>query len=116
MRQKVDLDQTCAALRARGWSPTLKTGFYQRIAACRFRSKALTLAIVATELLAGGWPMSLRGLLYQIISAGWLPSTDKQHYQTIGRIMTILREAQVVPFTWLVDEIRSTIKPSTGQD
>jgi hypothetical protein len=51
--------------------------------------------------------------MYRAVSAGWLPSTDKQHYGRLGRIMTTLRERGVVPFSWIVDNIRSTIKPSS---
>jgi hypothetical protein len=74
---------------------------------------ALALAVVATEILLDGQPMTLRGLFYQVVSAGWLPSTDKQHYHALMRIMTVLREAEVVPFAWIVDGVRSTLKPSS---
>ena len=43
-------------------------------------------------ILKDGQPMTLRGLFYQAVSAGLLPSTDKEHYQKLGRIMTIMRE------------------------
>jgi hypothetical protein len=57
--------------------------------------------------------MTLRGLFYRVVSAGWLPSTDAKHYAALGRIVTILRERGIVPFEWLVDNIRSTIKPGS---
>lgn len=57
--------------------------------------------------------MTLRGLFYRVVSAGWLPSTDKQYYQTLGRVMTILRETGVVSFRWIVDGVRATVKPSS---
>jgi hypothetical protein len=110
---KFNLDQLSATLAARGWESTLTLGNWRAIAACGFHAKALALAVVATELLLRGQPMTLRGLFYQVVSAAWLPSTDKQHYHALMRIMTILREAEVVPFAWIVDGIRSTIKPSS---
>jgi hypothetical protein len=58
-------------------------------------------------------PLTLRGLMYRVVSAGWLPSTDKEHYNRLGRLMTCLREAGVVPFSWIVDNVRETIKPSS---
>src|SRR5690606_7414642 len=50
---------------------------------------------------------------YRVVAAGWLPSTDKQHYDRIGRVMGTLRESGVVPFRWIVDNLRSTMKPSS---
>jgi hypothetical protein len=56
-------------------------------------------------------PATLRGLFYRVVSAGWLPSTDKEHYRRLGRLMTSLRKAGIVPFAWIVDNVRSTLKP-----
>ena len=42
-----------------------------------------------------------------------MPSTDQCHYAALGRIVTRLREAHVLPFQWIVDSIRSTLKPSS---
>lgn len=85
----------------------------QNVASCGFRGGNLPLAIVATDILLCEKPITLRGLMYQVVSAGWLPSTDRVHYARLGRIMTRLRELSVVPFSWLVDGIRSTDKPSS---
>lgn len=113
MREKVDLDQLMKKLQERGWSRRITEGSCRLIASCGFQSKNLMLAIVATDILASENPMTLRGLFYRVVSAGWLPSTDDKHYRLLGRVMTILREARVVPFRWVVDGIRSTIKPSS---
>jgi hypothetical protein len=51
--------------------------------------------------------------MYRAVSAGWLPSTDKEHYTRTGRLMTTLREGGVIPFSWIVDNVRSTDKPSS---
>jgi hypothetical protein len=51
--------------------------------------------------------------MYRVVSSGWLPSTDREHYTRVGRIMTRLREAGIVPFEWIVDGVRSTDKPSS---
>jgi hypothetical protein len=83
------------------------------IAKCGFRDGNLELAIVATDILIDEEPVTLRGLMYRVVSAGWLPSTDHEHYTRLGRIMTRLREAGVVPFSWIVDGVRSTDKPSS---
>lgn len=78
-----------------------------------FRQATLTLASAAVEILAAGQPMTLRGLFYRVVSAGYLPSTDVKHYRALGRIMTLLREARAVPFRWIVDGMRQTDKPSS---
>jgi hypothetical protein len=69
--------------------------------------------VAAVEILEAGQPMTGRGLFYRMISAGHLPSTDKVHLKRLGRITTILREHGVVPFHWIVDGVRSTLKPSS---
>lgn len=110
---KVDLDellfQALDFLRARGWDTIEITRQvpYDDMLPLRFRVKTLMLAMVAYKLLADGQPMTLRGLFYRVVSSGWFPSTDKEHYQALGRVMTILREAEVVPFDWIiVDGVR----------
>src|SRR5207249_2908310 len=89
-------------LRRAGWEPGLTPESYDRIAQVGFYRKTLPLAFVATEILATEQPMTLRGLFYRVVSAGWLPSTERRHYDQLGRIMVRLREAGVVPFAWLV--------------
>jgi hypothetical protein len=115
MNEKVNLDKTFESLQARGWEPTLTQQSYERIAGCgcEFQVKTLAVAIVAAGILERERPLTLRGLFYRVVSAGWLPSTDKKHYAALMRVMTILREAEVIPFSWLVDGIRSTDKPSS---
>jgi hypothetical protein len=112
-RQKTDLASVLDELREGGWNPTLTEESYRSIIGAGLRSKNLPLAFVATQLACEQQPITLRGLMYQIVSAGWLPSTDREHYNRIGRVMTTLREAGVVPFKWIVDNIRSTEKPSS---
>jgi hypothetical protein len=43
-------------------------------------------------------PITLRGLMYRVVSAGSLPSTDQKNYKQLGRIMTQLREHGIVSF------------------
>jgi hypothetical protein len=100
-------------LRSANWSPGLTESSYHRILRTGLRSKNLLLACVATEIVVDEKPLTLRGLMYRVVSAGWLPSTDKVHYNRLGRIMTKLREDGTVPFSWIVDNVRNTIKPSS---
>jgi hypothetical protein len=78
-----------------------------------FRTKNLYLVHAAVECLERERPMTLRHLLYRLVSSGDLPGTDKKHYNRLGRIMTRLREAGEVPLAWIVDHVRATLKPSS---
>jgi len=107
------LDSLLDELRRNGWEPCLPRSSYGNIQATRLRNKNLPLACVAAEIIAEEQPVTLRGLFYRVVSAGWLPSTDNMHYTRLGRVMNTLREDGVVPFSWIVDNVRSTIKPSS---
>ena len=100
-------------LKGKGWTPRLTERSYENIIAAGLRGKNLPLAGVATEIAYDEKPLTLRGLMYRVVSAGWLPSTEKKQYSRLGRILTTLRERGVVPFSWIVDNVRSTIKPSS---
>lgn len=95
------------------WKPTLTLESYQSIIDAGFRGKNLPLASVAGQIALDEHPITLRGLLYRIVSAGWLPSTDREHYARVGRVMTTLREEGIIPFAWIVDNVRATEKPSS---
>ncbi len=56
--------------------------------------------------------MTLRQLYYRLVSAGAIRNTPVE-YKRLGAVMTRLREAGDVPRTWLVDHVRSTLKPSS---
>jgi hypothetical protein len=112
-RAKTNLDSVLCAVRERGWQPTLTRERYQTLMAAGLRAKNLPLAFVAAQIALDEHPITLRGLLYRVVSAGWLPSTDREHYTRLGRVMTVLREAGCVPFSWIVDNVRATDKPSS---
>ena len=69
---KSDLDSVCAEVldevRARGWEPGLTEGSYHAIVRTGFRHKSLPLAFVATDVLAGEQPNTLRQLFYRLVS------------------------------------------------
>lgn len=108
-------------LRRRGWEPGEAAEWDEEItrknlsALCSsgLRSATLPLAAVAVELLSLHSPDTVRGVMYSVVSAGWLPDTSKQSYGRIQRILNDLRKQRVVPFDWIVDNVRATIKPSS---
>lgn len=77
-----------------------------------FRTKNRALHLAAFESLQAEHPMTLRQLYYRIVSAGELKN-DQREYKRLGSVMTRLRESGEIPRTWIVDHIRSTLKPSS---
>jgi hypothetical protein len=77
-----------------------------------FRSKNLALVQVAVAILEEEKPMTLRQLYYRVVSAGALRNTQAE-YQRLGGVMTRLREDGKVPRSWIVDHVRTTLKPSS---
>jgi hypothetical protein len=77
-----------------------------------FRSKNQGLSESAVEVLDQERPMTLRQLYYRLVSAGVLKNKQPE-YKRLGHVMTRLREAGAVPRTWIVDHVRSTLKPSS---
>jgi hypothetical protein len=57
-------------------------------------------------------PMTLRQLYYRLVSAGLLKNRQAE-YKRLGALMTRLREARIVPRTWIVDHVRTGLKPSS---
>jgi hypothetical protein len=111
--KKTDLGSITRQLEDRGWELNLSEQSIRNIAGAGFRSKNLLFAIVASQIAMEQHPITLRGLFYQLVSAGWLPSTDKKHYDRTKLVMKTLRESKIVPFSWLVDNLRATDKPSS---
>lgn len=70
-KRKTKLDSISDALRAGGWEPGLTPESYENIAAAGLRGKNLALAAVATEIARDEHPLTLRGLFYRVVSAGW---------------------------------------------
>ena len=101
------------AVRKRGWTPRLDPDEYEKIAAAGFSSKTLPLAFVAVDILTDMQPLGVRGLLYQLLSTGWVPSTADNVYQQVNKLTIKLRERGVIPFGWIVDELRVRLKPSS---
>lgn len=61
---------------------------------CGFRKRTLDLALAAIDVLVEDHPVTLRGTFYRRVPA-WFPSTDRRHYQTLGRILVTPRSRSV---------------------
>ena len=76
------------------------------------RSKNRKLVDIAVAILEAERPMTLRQLFYRVVSVGALNNSQAE-YKRLGTLMTRLRESGDIPRTWLVDHIRTTLKPSS---
>lgn len=92
-------------------SPTQQDSFYDRIAAC-FPKKHTTAAILY-ELTRANQPITVRGVMYRGVSCGLYGSTDRRNYDQCCRILSRLRSEGLVPFNWIVDNVRNTIQPNS---
>ena len=106
-------DSVLDELARRSFDPGLTPATYENIIKAGFRRRSLPLAFVIASLIVDQHPLTRRAVLYRTVSAGWLPSTDKEHELRMGRILKTLRRAGIVPYSWVVDHTRSTMKPSS---
>jgi hypothetical protein len=98
---------------AAGWDDERIVGNCELLVDAGLAGKTLPLAAVAVELLAERQPDTVRGIMYAVVSAGWLPDTSRKSYSRIQRILNVLRKKRIIPYKWIVDNIRSTEKPSS---
>jgi hypothetical protein len=78
-----------------------------------FKGDNVRLARVAMRALKHEQPVTMRQLLYRLVSGGFLPDTTRKSYNRLLRLLARMREAGDVPFAWVVDNIRDTHKPSS---
>lgn len=108
-------------LRDRGWKPGVVAGWnetevertYGILADAGLQQKTLPLACVVVELACERSPDTVRGIMYAVVSAGWLPDTSAKSYGRVQRILNTLRKRRIIPFSWITDNVRDTIKPSS---
>jgi hypothetical protein len=99
-------------VRDRGWEPAQKLEDYDRLSKVGgFYEKTMPLVVVTYDILVRQQPIGVRGLLYRLVSAGWVESTSESCYQRVDRLTITLRERELVPFEWIVDELRVRLKP-----
>lgn len=96
-----------------GWNEDQTADYYGSLCDQQMKSDNLPLAAVAMELLYKHKPDTVRGVMYSVVSAGWLPDTTEKSYGQIQRLLNTLRKKRVIPFEWIVDNLRSTDKPSS---
>jgi hypothetical protein len=126
VRAQARLALLLRTMRGRGWDPghLLKdygldaeawvAAYLTPLARSRVRDDNLAFAAASMELLYANRPDTVRGNMYLLVSrGGWLPDTSDKSYDKTQRMLKNLRVSGVVPFDWVVDNVRSTIKPSS---
>jgi hypothetical protein len=120
-KRKARLASLLDYLRSRGWEPGQAAGWnpeevqknYAILAQAPVRGENAALACVCVELLARHKPDTIRGNLYLVVSAGWLPDTGQKSYDRVQRLLLHLRRSGIVPYEWITDNLRSTVKPAS---
>src|ERR1044071_8881113 len=91
--QKSKLVSLLEALKAGPYQPKAGWENETRLRNCEilvnagFAGKTLPLAAVAVELLGQRQPDTVRGVMYSVVSAGWLPDTSNKSYGKIQRLL-----------------------------
>lgn len=80
--------------------------------AIAFRKRTSILIETAVKILTEMHPISLRGLHYQLVVRQFYENI-RNNYQRLSRATTKAREQGIIPWSWLVDSLRATIKPSS---
>ncbi|MDM4015270.1 hypothetical protein [Roseiconus lacunae] len=96
-----------------GWKTVLPEDSLDRLCDLGLRGDSYELAVIAGELAIECQPITLRGLFYRVVSTGFFPSTAKKYYDKLQRLLSSLRDAGWIPYDWIVDNLRATIKPSS---
>lgn len=70
---------------------------------------------VIVQVVAAEHPVTLRGVFYRVMSLGAIEKTEAG-YRVIGRQLVKLRRAGRVPYHWISDGTRYTLRPDTWDD
>ncbi len=107
-------DKLLTDLDSIGWQTSLNDSTLESLVGLsRLRGDSYLLAAIATELAFDFQPITLRGLFYRVVSVGYFPSTDHRYYSKLGRLHCALRRSGIIHYEWIVDNLRSTLKPSS---
>ena len=107
------IDELLVNLDSLSIDPVLTRKSYGSIIESGFRAGNRVLAAVIAQICVENQPLTLRSVFYQVVSSGLKPSTDDEHYKAVGRVLKRLRREGIIPYNWVVDSMRSTVKPSS---
>ena len=64
-------------------------------------------------MLAAQHPMTVRQVFYQLVTREVIAKTEGEYKTTVIRLLTEMRLAQEIPFSWIADSTRWMRKPNT---
>src|SRR5712691_12481787 len=79
----------------------------------RTRAEMLAIREALQRILAADHPMTVRQVFYQAVGRGVIDKTEGEYKQTIVRLLTEMRRAGDIPFSWIADNTRWMRKPRT---
>jgi hypothetical protein len=65
------------------------------------------------DVLKDDYPMTVRGVFYQLVKGHVVPKLESECKQTVGRLLLQMRRNGIVPYDWISDNIRWMRKPRT---
>jgi len=65
------------------------------------------------NLLSADNPQTVRQVFYRLTVLGVIAKTEGEYHQTVIRLLTEMREAGRIPFSWIADNTRWMRKPTT---
>lgn len=78
--------------------------------------KTIELMDAATDILSEIKPANVRAVCYRLFVSGHIESMAKTQTQKVSRILVMAREEGMVPWGWIVDEIREPERITTWRD
>jgi hypothetical protein len=86
--------------------------------ACSIRERRSKVDIEAIReaicaILRGDKPQTVRQVFYQLVTRGTIEKTEKEYQGTVIRLLSEMRLAGRIPWSWIIDESRRTIDTQT---
>ena len=106
-------DELLSRLAKLGWESGLTRESLDAVADLPLRGDSFELAAITCELAIDNQPITVRGLFYRVVSAGFFPGTDDKFYNKFQNLLVSLRRHRLIPYPWIVDNIRGTIRPNS---
>lgn len=96
-----------------GFEKNLNEDFCLKVVESHIQKQSYRIALAAVLVAALHHPITVRGMMYQLVSKSIFPSTDKAYYRQTDYWAVKLRREGFIPYDWIVDNIRDTRKPQS---
>jgi hypothetical protein len=79
----------------------------------RSKAEVSDLKQVIHDIVAADQPMTVRQVFYQLVQRGAIEKSEPEYQQTVVRLLTSMRLAGELPFSWIVDHSRRRLVTET---